>query len=227
MRPLRKQHSCARARVPLPLQSKAKANEALERISKSYASVSSVVVANELGYPVYTNGVASPAEAGSSARTRRRPRHAHARLLCLPSFVFEGGGAFFSRAHAEDYCKKMRRLAQIARNIVRSVEPEDQLIFLRVRAGATEHIVGVDADHLVLVRQNHKLLFKDVEREKAADSDSEGSDQAPERAPGSGPSNVIGAAAALAFEHEIQQELKNIAAAAAALAPAAAPAADA
>ena len=65
-------------------------------------------------------------------------------------------------ASANVVASGMNEIAHLARNLVRDVDPEDDLVFLRLRCGKAEWVVGAKDDHLVVVRQNLRKLYSDI-----------------------------------------------------------------
>ncbi|KNC46067.1 carnitine palmitoyltransferase II [Thecamonas trahens ATCC 50062] len=80
-----------------------------------------------------------------------------------------------SAGAANAVAKAMNDLSHLARNMVRDIEPDDELLFLRLRCGKTEWVVGAKEDHLVVARQNLRKLHSDIMTRVQSDADAQAS----------------------------------------------------
>ena len=67
-----------------------------------------------------------------------------------------------SEAAANTIARTMNELAHLSRNLVRDVDPDDNLVFLRLRCGKAEWVVGAQDDHLVVVHHNLRKIYTDL-----------------------------------------------------------------
>merc|ERR1711865_509922 len=59
------------------------------------------------------------------------------------------------------YAQKSRELAMLSENCVRVLDPDNQLVFVRIRSKHEEIMIAPDADSLVIATQDMRKLEKD------------------------------------------------------------------